>query len=78
MCRYLGLRLTVAFHEALLARSYADLGRLDEARATIAAAKAAIADGQDQIFAPEVLRQEAEILALNDPAAAASLLDQMP
>jgi len=72
-----GLRLTLSFHEALLARSQAEQGRHEEAQATIARALAAIAAGQDRVFEPEVLRQKAEILLLarpNDPESARAIL----
>lgn len=67
MCHATGLRLTISFHEALLARSLAELGRHDEAATMIALALAAIDAGQDRAFLPEVLRQQAEIALLANP-----------
>ncbi|HVG47756.1 MAG TPA: hypothetical protein VM899_06420, partial [Rubellimicrobium sp.] len=62
-----GLRLTLSFHEALLARSQAEQGRHEEAQTLIGRALAAIAAGQDRVFEAEVLRQKAEILLLARP-----------
>ncbi len=67
MCHAAGLRLTMAYHEALLARSLAETGQHDAAAAMIARARAAIAAGQDRIYLPEVLRQQAEIMRLAQP-----------
>ena len=74
-----GLRLTITFHEALLARSYAEAGRHEEARTLIEGALSAIASGQDRVFEPEVLRQKAEVGLLarpDDLGAACETLDR--
>lgn len=79
MCEVTGLRLTVSYHEALLARSLAEAGRHDEAAAMVARALDAIAAGQDRIYLPEVLRQQAEIALLRQPedvTAAGRILDR--
>ncbi|EYD74895.1 hypothetical protein Rumeso_03536 [Rubellimicrobium mesophilum DSM 19309] len=63
----MGLRLTISFHEALLARSHATVGRHEDAETLVGRALAAIAEGQDRVYEPEVLRQKAEIGLLARP-----------
>jgi len=75
MCHATGLRLTMAYHEALLARSLAETGQHDAAATMIAQSRAAIAGGQDRLYLAEVLRQEAEIMRLARPRETAAVTD---
>ncbi|WP_299561497.1 adenylate/guanylate cyclase domain-containing protein [uncultured Sulfitobacter sp.] len=77
--RAIGLHMGQAYHMATLARCFAQTGRPQDAQDAINEALSENQVGRDLIYAPEVLRLQAEVTILTDPEArgpANALLDR--